>query len=273
MMLPSRLGCPLSLKTPNMGNTGQYLAFSAYGFGSKRNRPPRIYRVGINDGAIVELEPDREQDADLFPQWSGSGGYLSFSRRLFDSREPRIAIVITDIGLHSQQQVPLPTGVSHLVSRYCWSSDDRQLLITERGETTQLKIFDPSDLSLVWAVKLAEPAHGCFDPTGTRVLAVYNNTVRIFEPPSVEPISDLSCESASAIRITLTGPALAFERKRLLFLGTDGVLYGWNPSGVCESVLSDDSEHEKPPQEATGLPIQGPRRKVHPRTSPCPSKP
>ena len=22
MMLPSRLGCPLSLKTPNMGNTG-----------------------------------------------------------------------------------------------------------------------------------------------------------------------------------------------------------------------------------------------------------
>ena len=24
MMLPSRLGCPLSLKTPNMGNPGQY---------------------------------------------------------------------------------------------------------------------------------------------------------------------------------------------------------------------------------------------------------
>ena len=24
MMLPSRLGCPLSLKTPNMGNTGTY---------------------------------------------------------------------------------------------------------------------------------------------------------------------------------------------------------------------------------------------------------
>ena len=23
MMLPSRLGCPLSLKTPNMGNTGE----------------------------------------------------------------------------------------------------------------------------------------------------------------------------------------------------------------------------------------------------------
>ena len=25
MMLPSRLGCPLSQKTPNMGNTGQNL--------------------------------------------------------------------------------------------------------------------------------------------------------------------------------------------------------------------------------------------------------
>ena len=24
MMLPSRLGCPMSLKTPNMGNPGQY---------------------------------------------------------------------------------------------------------------------------------------------------------------------------------------------------------------------------------------------------------
>ena len=24
MLLPSRLGCPLSLKTPNMGNTGGY---------------------------------------------------------------------------------------------------------------------------------------------------------------------------------------------------------------------------------------------------------
>ena len=26
MMLPSRLGCPLSLKTPNMGNTGLHLS-------------------------------------------------------------------------------------------------------------------------------------------------------------------------------------------------------------------------------------------------------
>ena len=26
MMLPSRLGCPLSLKTPNMGNTGQVVS-------------------------------------------------------------------------------------------------------------------------------------------------------------------------------------------------------------------------------------------------------
>ena len=227
---------------------GQYLAFTAYGVGSKRNRPPRIYRVGINDGAIVELEPDREQDADLFPQWSESGGYLSFSRRLHDSREPRIAVVITDRDLNCQRKLPLPEGASHLMGRYCWSPDDRQLLITERGETTHLKIFDPSDLSLVWAVELDEPAHGCFDPTGTRVLSVYDNTVRIFEPPSVEPISDLSCESPVPIQITLTGPALAFERKRLLFLGTDGVLYGWNSSGVCESVLSDDPEDEKPPQ-------------------------
>ena len=28
MMLPSRLGCPLSLKTPNMGNTGTTMSVS-----------------------------------------------------------------------------------------------------------------------------------------------------------------------------------------------------------------------------------------------------
>ena len=228
---------------------GQYLTFSAYGVGSKRNRPPRIYRVGINDGAIVELEPDREQDADLFPQWSESGGYLSFSRRLHDSLEPRIAVVITDLGLHSQRQVPLPTGVSHLVSRYCWSSDDRQLLITERGETTQLKIFDPSDLSLVWAVELDEPAHGCFDPTGTRIIVVYENTIRIFSPPSVEPIPNLFCESPVPIKITHTGPALAFDRNGILFLGTDGVLYRWEIGGACESVMGDEPKKLMPPQE------------------------
>ena len=228
---------------------GQQLAFSAYGVGSKRNRPPRIFRVGINDGVIVELKSGRELDADLFPQWSVPGVRLAFLRRFYDSPEPHNAVVITDRDLHSQRQVPLPTGVSHLLGRFCWSPDDRQLLITERGETTQLKVFDASDLSLVWAVELDEPAHACFDPTGTRVLAVYNNTVRIFEPPSVEPISDLFCKSPSPIQITLTGPALASERNGLLFLGTDGVLYRWNPSGVCESVLSGDPVDEKPPQE------------------------
>ena len=234
---------------PSWSPDGQYLAFTAYGVGSQRNRPPRIYRVGINDGAIVELEPDREQDADLFPQWSESGGYLSFSRRLHDSLEPRIAVVITDLGLNSQRQVPLPTGVSHLLSRYCWSPDDRQLLITERGETTQLKIFDPSDLSLVWAVELDEPAHGCFDPTGTRIIVVYENTIRIFSPPSVEPIPNLSCESPVPIEITLTGPALAFDRNGILFLGTDGVLYRWEFGGACESVMRDEPEKAMPPHE------------------------
>ena len=37
MMLPSRLGCPLSLKTPNMGNTGRLRFLRA---------PPRWTRVG-----------------------------------------------------------------------------------------------------------------------------------------------------------------------------------------------------------------------------------
>ena len=27
MMLPSRLGCPLSLKTPNMGNPGLFIGY------------------------------------------------------------------------------------------------------------------------------------------------------------------------------------------------------------------------------------------------------
>ena len=33
MMLPSRLGCPLSLKTPNMGNPGLYDKHYALLFG------------------------------------------------------------------------------------------------------------------------------------------------------------------------------------------------------------------------------------------------
>ena len=31
MMLPSRLGCPLSLKTPNMGNTGLNVGLTLLG--------------------------------------------------------------------------------------------------------------------------------------------------------------------------------------------------------------------------------------------------
>ena len=55
MVLPSRLGCPLSLKTPNMGNTGQnppsfdpymgYVFFNESGQGTSRNCLGDLYRA------------------------------------------------------------------------------------------------------------------------------------------------------------------------------------------------------------------------------------
>ena len=48
MMLPSRLGCPLSLKTPNMGNTGLLPVASAIA-------PPVIPEAV--PGGILERQP------------------------------------------------------------------------------------------------------------------------------------------------------------------------------------------------------------------------
>ena len=52
-MLPSRLGCPLSLKTPNMGNTGIY---------SARARPLFVYIQYIQNRACrkecIQLSAD-----------------------------------------------------------------------------------------------------------------------------------------------------------------------------------------------------------------------
>ena len=51
MMLPSRLDCPLSLKTPNMGNTGLTVDYAQRLMTVRRNAPPvnlkaSLLRVG-----------------------------------------------------------------------------------------------------------------------------------------------------------------------------------------------------------------------------------
>ena len=45
MMLPSRLGCPSSLKTPDMGNTGLY-PYPGYGL---------LYHIALVLGSILQV--------------------------------------------------------------------------------------------------------------------------------------------------------------------------------------------------------------------------
>ena len=230
---------------------GRFLAFSAYTVPVSRNNPPGIFRVGVADGVIDESKFSHKQYADRFPQWSASGAKLAFRRTFYDAPEPYDAIVLADPELRSQQQLPLPAGGSHFAGRFCLSPDDRRLLITETGRTSRLKVFDVTDLSLAWTVGTNEPLHGCLDPNGSRVLGVYKEALRLFTPPSTEPIAELSLTSLSPVQITNTGPAVAFDRngKAIYFLGTDGVLYHWEIGGDCEVVMHDQPQRVAPPHE------------------------
>ena len=65
MMLPSRLGCPLSLKTPNMGNPGLFDAALARSFEGltrlldiSRQKPlPRARVTYTSDGTPIRVLP------------------------------------------------------------------------------------------------------------------------------------------------------------------------------------------------------------------------
>ena len=48
MMLPSRLGCPLSLKTPNMGNTGYFTRHLLGSWCNCRRHVPLLLRKAID---------------------------------------------------------------------------------------------------------------------------------------------------------------------------------------------------------------------------------
>ena len=229
---------------------GRYLAFSAHAVPLSRSSPPRIFRVGVTDGAIAEFKYSPKRGCDRFPQWSVSGARLAFRRTFYDTPEPYDAIVLTDGDLHSQRQVPILCGRSHLASRFCWSPDDRRLLITEKGQTTRLKVFDATDMSLVWAVETDETVRGCFDPKG-RILAVCEERLRLFVPPSAKPIAEFALDALCPVQITHTGPAVAFDQdgKSIYFLGADGRLHHWEVGGACDLVMEDLSPKVTPPHE------------------------
>ena len=230
---------------------GRSLAYSAYPLPMDPGKTPQLFRVDLSDGAGARLDLRREGGADGFPQWSPSGEKLVFRRTFFDTARPYRAAVLTDRELRSERQMPLPEGGSHLASRFCWSPDDRRLLISETARTSSLKVFDVEDLSPVWSVDADGPLHGCFDPGGRRVLGMYEDALKLFEPPSIEPVASLSLASLSPVLVPLTGPAVAFGRdgEVVYFLGTDGVLYRWEIAGGCEPVMRDRPRKAAPAHE------------------------
>ena len=228
---------------------GRFLAFSAYPV--NRSSPPEIFRVGVADGVIVESTFGHKRAADRFPQWSPSCARLAFRRTFYSAPEPYDVIILSDHKLRCQQQVPLPAGSSHLAGRFCWLPDDQHLLVAETGKTTRLKIFDVADLSLVWTIDADEPLQGCFNPNGGQVLGVCEESLRLYAPPSTEPIADLSLASLSPVQVTPTGPAVAFDRNDtgIYFLGTDGALYHWEIGGACKLVMQEQPQKAVPRHE------------------------
>lgn len=230
---------------------GQSLAYSAYPLPMDPSKAPRLFRIDLADGAFARLDSSCDGGADGFPQWSPSGEKLLFRRTFFDTAKPYRAAVLTDRELRSERQVPLPDGGSHLASRFCWAHDDRSLLLSETAQTSSLKIFDVEDLSVVWSVDADGPVHGCFDPR-RRVLGVYGDALKLFDPPSIEPVVSLSLESPLSRPLVInTGPAVTFDQDgaNIYFLGTDGMLYRWEIAAGCEPVMRDRPRQAVPPHE------------------------
>ena len=230
---------------------GQSLAYSAYPLPMDPSKAPRLFRIDLADGAFARLDSSCDGGADGFPQWSPSGEKLLFRRTFFDTAKPYRAAVLTDRELRSERQAPLPDGGSHLASRFCWAPDDRSLLLSETAQTSSLKVLDVEDLSVVWSVESAGPGHGCFVSGGRRVLGVYDDALKLFEPPSTEPVACLSLASLSPVRVLLTGPAVAFDKDgaAIYFLGKDGVLYRWEIGAGCEPTMRDRPRKAAPPHE------------------------
>ena len=230
---------------------GLSLAYSAYPLPMAPEKVPQLFRLDLANGASASLDPSGEGGADGFPQWSPSGAKLVFRRTFFNVTRPYRAALLTDRELRSERQAPLPGGASHLASRFCWPSDDRHLLLSETGQTPRLKILGVEDLSVAWSVESDGPVHGCFDPGGRRVLGVYEDSLRLFEPPSTEPVATLSLAPISPVRVVLTGPAVAFDQDGAVvyFLGEDGVLYRWEIGAGCEPVMRDRPRKTAPPHE------------------------
>ena len=230
---------------------GQSLAYSAYALPMAPEKTPRLFRVDLADGVSAQLDPRREGGADGFPQWSLSGEKLVFRRTFFNVASPYRAAVLTDRELRSERQAPLPEGGSQLASRFCWGPDDRSLLVSETAGTSSLKVFDVDDMSLAWSVDADGPLHGCFVPGGRQVLAVYEDALELFEPPSTAPVASLSLAALSPVQVPLTGPAVAFDRDEasVYFLGTDVVLYRWEIGADCEPIVRDRPRKAAPPHE------------------------
>jgi dipeptidyl aminopeptidase/acylaminoacyl peptidase len=216
------------------------LIFSAYA-STHPLPPPNIYRYDLEDSSITQIT--HSADVDRFPKWNHTASQIACHRSYLDESENHTGIVIVHLNENREQVLPRPEGFSQRISRYSWSPDNQQLLLTEyrKGET-RFVVYQIASGEVVWSKEDTNIVGACFEPYTGRVVCVTNASLSIYELPSQIAYAQLNLSDIAAIRATLSGPVIFFSpnEESVYFLGTDSRFYRWRIHHNCEVLIEPD---------------------------------
>lgn len=224
------------------------LIFSAYP--ANRSASPNIYRYDFEGESITQIT--YSADVDRFPKWDRSGTRIACHRTYLDNPEHHTGIMIVHLNEQREQVLPRPADFSQRISRYCWSPDNEQLLVTEhRQGESRLVIYQIATGEIVWASEATDMMGGGFDPFTGHLAAVTNDALSMYELPSQIPYAQLRLSEAAPVRETLAGPTLFFDTdgETVYFLGRDSRFYRWRIQDGCEVIIEPEADtYERPYQ-------------------------
>ena len=230
------------------------LAFSAYGVPSDpENSPPRVFLLDLANRTTEQVPPGNRHSADLFPQWNPTSRSLALQRRLYEPAGINSDVVLVDRASLETKHLPTEDGWNQMIGRCCWSHDGAHILVMESlgDNLRRLAAFPADGGNRVWSLEETGTLAGCFDPYRPRVLCITDESLRLFEFPSGDPVAVLQLEGLSPIRSKRVGPTVAFdpEADAVYFLDRAGRLLCWRVGDGAEVVLEDQPPELAPAYE------------------------
>jgi dipeptidyl aminopeptidase/acylaminoacyl peptidase len=228
---------------------GKQLVFSAYN--PVQSIPPSIYSLEQDSGRVRQLTDD-PRAVDRFPHPSPSGQWVAFRRQFLD--EPELPRWLYLVDLQSGSSFPFmdPSEGDIDIGRYSWSPDSSALLVTQltlpHKEWGQLRVVRLADQATTWSYASETVRGGAFSPQGDRIVCICTDELLWFAYPEGSLLQRLSLASRSPVRITFTGPQVAFDQQpgTVYFLGEDACLYRWQIGAGCECMLDASSPSLQP---------------------------